>query len=109
MRIGLEIVAILERAGLALIAIDRHQPWTGLAEHRAPLSPGRKARAAKAAQRRIVERLQQVFLGQSAGAQPLEQLIAAAGDIGVVVDIVGQMRVGVAAPWPPPSTLATLA
>ena len=98
MRIGLEIVTILERSGLALIAIDRHQPWTGLAQHRAPLSSGGKARTAKAPQGRIVERLEQFFLGQSAGAQPLEQLIAAAGDIGVVVDIVGQMRVGVAAP-----------
>src|SRR6266478_3782903 len=30
MRIGFEIVAVLEGTGLALIAIDRHQPRTGL-------------------------------------------------------------------------------
>ena len=52
---------------------------------------------AKAAQRCIVERFQQIFLGQLARTQALEQRIAAAGDIGVVVDIARQMRVGIAA------------
>jgi hypothetical protein len=96
-RIGLEIIAILERAGLALVAVDRHQPRPGLAEHRAPFSPGRKARAAETAQGRVVERLQQIFLFHFAGAQALQQRIAAAGDIGVVIDIVGQVRMGIAA------------
>ena len=52
MRIGFEIIAVLERAGLALVAIDRHQPRARLAQHRAPFAPGRKAGAAEAAQRR---------------------------------------------------------
>ncbi len=52
MRIGFEIIAILEGAGLALVAIDRHQPRPGLAEHRAPFASGRKAGAAEAAQAR---------------------------------------------------------
>ena len=54
-RIGFEVIAVLERAGLALVAVDRHQPWARLAQHRAPFAPRRKASAAKAAQARIVE------------------------------------------------------
>ena len=97
MRIGFEIIAVLEGAGLALVAIDRHQPRPGLAEHRAPFASRRKTGAAEPAQRGVVERLQQIFLRQFARAQPLEQRVAAAGDIGVVIDIIGQMGVGVAA------------
>ena len=97
MRIGFEVKAILERAGLALVAVDRHQPRAGLAEHRAPFPSRRKARAAETAQGCVVQRFQQIVLCQFTGAQPVEQRIAAAGDIGVVIDIVGQMRVGVAA------------
>ena len=96
MRIGFEIVAVLERAGLALVAIDRHQPRPGLAEHRAPFASRREAGAAEPAQRRVVERLQQIFLRKLAGAQAVQQRVAAAGDIGVVVDIFGQMRMGLA-------------
>ena len=96
MRIVFEIPAILERAGLAFVAIDRHQPRAGLAEHRAPFSPRGKARAAETTQGRIIQRLQEIVPGQFAGAQTLEQRIAATGNIGVVVDIAGQMRVGIA-------------
>ncbi len=96
MRIALEIPAVLEGAGLALVAIDRHQPRPGLAEHRAPFSSRRKTGAAKPAQRGVVERLQQVFFGELAGANPLEQFVAAAGDVGFVTDIIRQMGVGVA-------------
>ncbi|MGC0323523.1 hypothetical protein ABIG06_004152 [Bradyrhizobium sp. USDA 326] len=95
-RIGFQIVAVLERAGLALVAIDRHQPRPGLAEHRAPFAPGGEAGAAEAAQRGVVECLQQIFLWQLAGAQAAQQLVAAASDIAVVVDIFGQMRVSLA-------------
>ena len=99
-----QIVAILERSGLALVAVDRHQPRTGLAQHGAPLSsraesPRRQARAANASS----SAFSSSSLRQRAGAQPLEQLIAAARDIGVVADIVGQMRRGCRRPWPPPA------
>ena len=86
-RIALQIEAILEGAGLALVAVDRHQPRPGLAEHRAPFAPGRKAGAAEPAQAGIVERLQHVFLADAAGAQIVQQLVAAVLHIGVVVDI----------------------
>ena len=96
MRIGFEIEAVLEGAGLALVAIDRHQPRAGLAQHRAPFAPGREAGAAETAQDGVVERLQQIFLRQFAGAQTVQQRVTAAGNIGIIVDIVRQMRVGLA-------------
>ena len=96
MRIGFEIIAILERSRLALVAVDRHQPRPGLAKHRAPLSPRRKTRTTEAAQAGVVERLQEIFFRQLAGAQAIEQRIAAAGDIRVVTDVVRQMCVGFA-------------
>ena len=67
MRIGLEIEPILERAGLALVAVDRHQPRARLAEHRAPFARGRKARAAEPAQARPVERLEERLGRKRAG------------------------------------------
>ena len=94
MWIGFEIIAILERSRLALVAVDRHQSRAGLAKHRAPLSPRRKTRTTEAAQAGVVERLQEVFFRQFAGAQAVEQRIAAASDIRVVTDIVRQMGVG---------------
>ena len=50
MRIGFQIVAVLERARLALVAVDGHQPRTGRLPHEAPLATGREAGAAKATQ-----------------------------------------------------------
>ena len=96
MRISFEIVAILERAGLALVAIDCHQPRTWLAQHRAPFTPRWKASTAETAQTRVVERFQQIFLRKSAGAQARQQLIPTTGNVSVEVDVIGQMGVGVA-------------
>ena len=55
-RVALEVVAVLERAGLALVDVDRHQPRRGLGAHDLPLAPGGKAGAAQAAQRRVLHR-----------------------------------------------------
>ena len=59
MRIDLEIIAVLEGARLALVAIDRHQPRLRLGEHRAPFAPGRETGAAEPAKLRVVERLEE--------------------------------------------------
>ena len=55
-RVAVEIEAVLEGAGLALVAVDGHQPRPGFAEHRAPFAPGRETGAAEPAQAGIVER-----------------------------------------------------
>ena len=51
-RIALEVVAVLERAGLAFVDVDRHQPRRRLGAHDPPLAAGREARTAETAQRR---------------------------------------------------------
>ena len=48
-RVAFEIVTVLERAGLALVAIDRKQPRRRFGAHQRPFPAGRKAGAAKAA------------------------------------------------------------
>ena len=60
-RIALEVGAVLEGAGLALVDVHRHQPRRRLVAHDAPLAPGRKARAAQAAQARVFHRLEDGF------------------------------------------------
>ena len=95
-RISLQVTAVFERARLALIAIDRHQPRAGFAKHRAPFASRRKTGAAQAAQARVVERFQQVLFREVAGAETRQQLIPATGNVSVVVHIFGQMRVGIA-------------
>ncbi len=57
-RVALQVMAVLEGAGLALIDVDGHQPGGGLLAHDAPLAPGRKTCAAQAAQARVLQRSQ---------------------------------------------------
>ena len=49
--IAFEVVAILERARLTFVDVDRHEARRGLAANDAPLASRRKTRAAEAAQR----------------------------------------------------------
>ncbi len=65
-RVALEEPAVLEGAGLALVAVDRHQPRAGVAAHDAPLAPGGETRAAEAAQPTVAERLDHVVGGDRA-------------------------------------------
>ena len=84
-RVALQIVAVLEGAGLALVAVDGQEARSGLLADDAPLAPGREARAAQAAQvgvRKGLDDLLGVALARQAGAQ---QLVAALRDIGVEV------------------------
>ena len=55
-RLALEIEAVLEGAGLALVAVDRHQARPLLGAHQAPLAPRREAGAAQPAQAAVRER-----------------------------------------------------
>ena len=82
MRIALEVVAVLERSRLALVDVDRHQPRRRLGAHDAPFAPRREARAAQAAQRRMLERRDDRVgrpLAADAGAQ--RPIAAARGGI----------------------------
>ena len=48
--VGFQIMAVLEGARLALVAVDRHQARAGFGADEAPLAPGRETGAAEAAQ-----------------------------------------------------------
>ena len=87
MRVGFEEIAILDRARLALVAVDRHQPRAGHAQHGAPFARGREAGATAAAQARLVERVDHLLAGDLALAEPLQQRVAAGGAVGVEIDI----------------------
>ena len=59
-RIALEIVAVLEGAGLALVGVDREQPRRRLGAHQRPFAAGGKAGAAEAAQPGVAHGLDDV-------------------------------------------------
>ena len=76
-RFGVQIVAVLERAGLAFVGIDRHQARARFGTHESPLLPGREPGAAQAAQPGVAEDLDD-FLRRSPAVQTiLKQPIAA--------------------------------
>jgi hypothetical protein len=84
-RIEAEIIAILERAGLALVGVHRHQPRALLGAHELPLAAGRKARAAKPAKAGVADDLDELVAGAIAGERFFEQLVAALGRVRVEV------------------------
>jgi hypothetical protein len=77
MRIKLEIVAILEGAGLALVAIDREQPRRGLRAHQRPFAPSRETGTPETAKPGVAHDLDQVIARARAGKAGPEQGIAA--------------------------------
>jgi hypothetical protein len=85
-RVALEVDAVLEGAGLALVDIHRHQARRGFVAHDAPLAAGRKACAAEAAQARVFHRLDDGLDFVLAGDALLQQAVAAFGFVSRVVD-----------------------
>jgi len=60
-RVALQVDAVLEGAGLALVDVDGHQARTRFAAHDAPLAACREACAAQAAQARVFHGLDDQF------------------------------------------------
>src|SRR5215469_13977658 len=82
MRVGLKEVPVLERTGLAFVAIDREQARRRFLQYQAPLPPGRKPGAAETTQAGVLEDLDQFFGLAFAGQAGLEQAIPAGRTIG---------------------------
>ena len=61
--VGLQVVAVLERAGLALVGVDGHQPGAGLLPDQPPLLPRAEPRAAEPAEPRGLDRGDQLLSG----------------------------------------------
>ena len=91
MRVALKIASVLERAGLALVDIHRHQARRGLLAHDAPLAPGRKARAAQTAQAGVFHGFDDGFNVSAAAGQRCRQRVAAVGAVGGVVGVAVQL------------------
>ena len=96
MRVEAEIVAVLEGAGLALVGIHRHQPRALLGAHELPLAAGREACAAKPAQARVADDLDQVVARARAAQDFAQEAIAAGGHVVLEVNTgLERMRVRV--------------
>ena len=97
--IGVEVVAVLEGAGLALVAIDGHEAGAGLAADGAPFAAGRGSLRRRGRAGRLASRPASTSSTDiSPRAQRGQQGVAAGGHVGFVVDVVvGDVRVGVAA------------
>ena len=102
MRVALEIVAVLEGAGLALVRVDREVARLRALPDELPLASGRKARAAQAAQPRGVERSDQIghrlallIAGRLEPEAVPEQAIAAAIDVALEAARIRDVGVGV--------------
>src|SRR5262249_42032140 len=54
MRVAFEVIAVLERSGLALVDIDRHHPRSGFRRNDSPFATGREAGAAETSKTRIL-------------------------------------------------------
>ena len=81
LRIALEIIAVLERAGFALVAVDGHQPGPLIGAHDLPFAPGGEACAAEPAQAGVGHVLDDGVERQLACPALLQHRIAALGAI----------------------------
>ena len=79
-RVALEEPAVFECAGLALVAVDRHQARPGIGAHELPFLAGRKPRAAEAAQAEACN-FSMIASARARPSEPTRTAVAAAGAI----------------------------
>src|ERR1700730_17143490 len=81
--IALEVMAVLECAGLAFVGIDRHESRRGFGTHDRPFAPGGKARATEPAQPRVAYDLDDfIARARSRLARP-QQPVAAGANVAI--------------------------
>jgi hypothetical protein len=96
-RIALEIPAVLEGAGLALVDVHRHDARLGLGADQPPFATGREPCAAQPAQPGILHQLRDLVARALAREAVLQQAIAAAFAIRFIADRPRRLRPGRAA------------
>ena len=96
-RIALEVIAILEGAGLAFVAVDGHQPRTRKRAYDLPLLAGGEARAAETAQAGVGHLVDDVFDAALSVAALLQHGVAALCAIGGQIFVIRDMCVVLAA------------
>ena len=82
-RVAFEVESVLEGAGLAFVHVDRQQARRRVLAHDAPLAPGRKARAAEAAQARGFQRVDHLLCASLSPHHGGRQPVAALRAVGV--------------------------
>src|SRR5690606_34118041 len=99
MRIALEVVAILERAGFALVDVHRHQARLGLRTDDAPFAPRGEARATQATQARVLHFDDHLFAVDTTFEAVLDEFVAAVLAVLVESDVSRShhFRIGVVA------------
>ena len=95
-RTAFEIVAVLEGAGLAFVAVDGHVARAFFGAHKRPLAPGGEAGAAEAAQTAVRERGDDLIDGAGARETFPEDFVAAFFLIGGEVLVFGDRGVQIA-------------
>ena len=88
-RVQLQVVPVLERAGLAFVNIDRHVTRCVVAGHNAPLAADRETCTPQAAQAGVFHDLDEVFRRMFTGNTVLVELITAIDGILFERDVVG--------------------
>ena len=90
MRVALQRPAVFEGAGLALVDVDRHQPWCGLVFHNAPLAPCGESSATQTAQAGVFECRNHLINAALAAGHRSRQRVAALRAIGREIDWVAR-------------------
>ncbi len=92
-RIGFDMIAILESPRLSFICVHRHHPRAGFGADELPLPPYREARPAKPAKARIFKRFDYAFRRSLSGQAFGQQVVAAVSAVMIEIDIRVQRRV----------------
>ena len=87
MRVLLHVDPVLDRAGLAFVRIDGHQPGPRLGPDEAPLAPGREARAALSLEAAVLQRADHVVDAPRTRQAFPENPVASAFDISAEIDV----------------------
>ena len=87
MRVALEVIPILERTGLTLVDVDRHQSRRRFGAHDLPFAAGRKSRTAQTPQRRTFQLGDDRVDAALAAHAGSERPVAACFAIGRIVEV----------------------
>ena len=91
----LEVIPVLEGAGLALVGVHRHEARAGVGADDAPLAAGREAGPPEPAKAGFVENLDRLVHRAAPRPAVLEDRKPAALDVGVVVLVIRYVGVGI--------------
>jgi hypothetical protein len=90
-RVALQVVAVLERTGLALVRIHRHQSRARFLPHEVPFAPCREAGAAETSQPGVLHRADHVVDRPGTVEAVAQQRVAAFFYVRIATDVLGNL------------------